>query len=236
VLKDNETRAANEADRARHPVSSENGIRCSLLSAQGFAGDQMIIFGNPSRPLAGAVELLAAHLHPTIEGQTNCEIGYSQRACILSSLVARDVLRGLDLPAEVAPMILRMQKRSRGHLVQELVVGDPSVPETPGAWNAHMVVLVNGFLLDFTVAQARRHAWSGLPTMLAAIVNRDGGSFADRFPRFLEVRDDEHEIEASWFHYPDKTDWPVAPDARPAFRKSAVRKLLNKCRRRGLGR
>jgi hypothetical protein len=193
-----------------------------------------MVIGNPSPPLAGALAFLADRLHLTIEEKIKCEIGYSWRACILSSLVARDVLRGLGFTADEAPVIFRIRKRRGDRLIRELFIGDPSKSDAPQMWNAHMVVLVESLLVDFTLAQAWRPAWSHLPRMLAATVCKDGDSLDGKFPPLLQLHDGSDEVEASWFQHPAKTDWEAAPDARPRFREAAVRKLVKGCRRRGL--
>jgi len=229
------TRSANGSGDARQ---GHNGAEARIfypsLSLPPQPDSAMMTIGNPSPPLAGALAFLGDRLHPTIEEKTKCEIGYSWGACILSSLVARDVLRGLGFTADEAPVIFRIRKRCGDRLNKELFIGDPSHSNAPRMWNAHMVVLVESLLVDFTLAQAWRWEWPHLPRMLAATVCKDGGSLDGKFPRLLQLGDDPDEVEASWFHHPAKTDWKAVPDARPRFRKGAVRKLVKECRRRGL--
>ncbi len=185
--------------------------------------DEIDIFGKPSLPLTRAVQFLAAHIHPVIEAQTRCEIGYSRRACILASLVAKDVLRGLGIGATAAPAIFRLQKRQRGQLVNDFFIGQPDMPNIPGMWNAHMVVLADGCLLDFTLLQARRPRWPHLPSMVAAPVRREGKMLEGRFPRLLGLGSKGEEIKAFWFDNPTKTDWRA---------RSSERRQCGSCSRR----
>jgi hypothetical protein len=191
------------------------------------------VFGSPTRRLARVLDFLAERLHPTIETLTGCA-GYSRTACILSSLVARDVMCELGFAARVAPVITRVRKHKRGRPIRELIIGEPGRADEPGMWNAHMIVLVEGLLVDFTLDQARRPAWPELPGMLAAAVSPDGTLLEGRFPRLVALSCPAREIEASWFDNPEKDDWREAPDARPKIRKAIVRKLSAKARKRGL--
>jgi hypothetical protein len=184
---------------------------------------------------AGAARRVAACLHPTIEAKARREAGHSRRACILASLVARDALRRLGLPALVAAAIFRVRRRRRGAPTRELIIGSPDLRDEPGFWNGHMVVLCEGWLLDFTLLQARASGWPRLPAMLAAPLRHAGEALAGRFPRLAAVTCVSGAVDAVWFSRAGNTSWRAATDADPRVREAAVRKLVSTARKHGLG-
>jgi hypothetical protein len=181
------------------------------------------------------LDFLGAHLHPVIEEATRCDIGYSRRACILSSLVARDVLERMGLEAVVAPTIFRLRRWERGAIAREFLTRDPSSSGSSDGWGAHMVIHAEGWLADFTLARAgRRWEWQNLPPMLAARIDREGDPLDGRYPRVLYLHDECETVQAEWFDSPDQVDWSEMPDARPWRRDRAVKELISEARKLGL--
>lgn len=147
------------ADRANMPVMAYNGL--------------------PVDRLRNVVELLAAQMLPLVETVYAPEKAGRGR-CVLVSHIAQDVLRRFGFDSELLSCVVEAHnslaaqyRRESDGLTREeaeklaneyqkrgghvLVIGDPNDSDSDGGgWSGHLVNVIDGFLLDFTLGQFSR--------------------------------------------------------------------------------
>lgn len=133
----------------------------------------MTVIGSPPPKLWKALAVIVDQLHPTFAKQPWIEHkNKSKESCVLSSLAVRDFLWALSfLNAHVRPVATAMRAMRKGEVLHSLGVGMPDgemYARTPRRfWNGHLVVVVDGFVIDTTLHRMRRPQWPKLAGMLA---------------------------------------------------------------------
>jgi hypothetical protein len=150
----------------------------------------------------------------------------SKESCILSSLTVRDYLRRSGFErASVASVMLVIDAEQDGEQINSLGLGHPAAIGT--GWSGHLVVVVNGWIIDTTMYPAIRPAWSHLPGMVAAPVRRDGsGREGMRTMSSVSQTVGGYRLTLTWLENPSNVGWINAPDATRERRLGAVSALL----------
>jgi hypothetical protein len=129
----------------------------------------MEMVGDPPPKLVKALAVIADKLHPTFARQPWIEhAAKSKESCVLSSLAVRDFLVGIGfIAAQVRPVATVMRAMRGDEQLHSLGVGIPgALDHTPRHWNGHMVVQVEGYLIDSTLYRMARPQWPGLAGMM----------------------------------------------------------------------
>lgn len=184
--------------------------------------------------LVQALAVISEYLHPSLESLKLAQPGRSYESCILCSLVIRDFLfRGGFRNVEFRPVVCVMQAVDKeGAPIHSLGIGNPKGPDPAitGRWDGHAVVIVDGWLIDTTLYQAKRPAWSHLPGMMAVPVN-DKPRDLFNLPMLAGITADGPdgiEIDVAWLDQPTNKKWRTAPDAnRPHARRRVVGLMLD---------
>lgn len=132
----------------------------------------MAVLGQPPAPLLRAIMRLT-ELHDAFDTHPWVGKGASRRTCVQSSLAARDFLQAEGFPAEAASvaMVIRAMKDGTQTLLH--VTGMESFQPSKGKeWRGHMVVTVDGFLIDLTAYQFRFQQCSTLPGMIVCPITK----------------------------------------------------------------
>lgn len=133
-------------------------------------GDLEVI-GAPPPKLVKALAVIADTMHPTFARQPWIEHrDKSKESCVLASLAVRDFLVAIGyVAAQVRPVAAVMRATRDGKELHSLGIGVPqgALDPHPRYWNGHMVVGLDGYLIDTTLYRAARPQWSGLAGMLA---------------------------------------------------------------------
>lgn len=135
--------------------------------------------GLPVGRLRDIVELLAAQMLPLVES-VYAPDKLGRGTCVLVSHIVQDVLRRFGFDAGLLscvvlahnPIAAQCHRESEGLTHEEaeklaneyqkrggrhiLAIGDPSDPVGEGGWAGHLVNVIDGFLLDFTLGQFSR--------------------------------------------------------------------------------
>lgn len=133
----------------------------------------------PSGRLHDIVELLAEHTLPLVEnfytpekpGRGSCVLiahivrdvlhrfGYSDAAClpcvveVYNALASEYLKKSKDLPLYEQTKLANEYKQRGGHI---LIIGDPTDSDSDGGWSGHLVTVVDGHLIDLSIAQFPR--------------------------------------------------------------------------------
>jgi hypothetical protein len=193
---------------------------------QFWLGD-MLVVENPPAKLTKALAVIAAYLHETW-GATPmiAHVDKSKESCILASETVRRFLYRIGFKsAQIVPVCCAMRAERDGVELWSLGVGnpvhsdwpDPAPRDTP-AWDGHMVVVVDGWLIDTTLYPSRRPAWEGSPQMIAVPL-LSPGTVADKvwdhdvltgFTGTDQVTGNEY--TCVWLDQHERTDYRDAPD------------------------
>lgn len=134
--------------------------------------------GIPDGRLRAIVEFLAAQMLPLVESVYAPEKSGRGR-CVLVSHIAQDALQRFGFDASCLACVVeahnhlaaQYRRESEGMMHEEaeklaneyrkrgghiLVIGDPNDPDGDGGWSGHLVNVIDGFLLDFTLGQFSR--------------------------------------------------------------------------------
>lgn len=205
-------------------------------------GDMQVVdlVGPPPAKLLKALAVIASELHPAFNRVPRIIPDISRRSCVLSSLAVRDFLRKIGFKGvAVAPVFLVIRAFDGDREIHSLGCGDfaavPSqavhhhVVDTTKDWSGHMVVLVDGWVVDTTLYQASREQWPELPGMLAAPLVMDERGDMVLVSGTSTKRDDGSEVFVSWWHQPHNRRWKDGDDAKAKERRApVVRAMLAK--------
>ena len=159
-------------------------------------------------------------------------------SCIISSLIVRDVMRGLGFPAEVKSVALELTAQGGTPVLPlyELGVGMNKLTNDPYEgknWDGHLIVSVPGFIIDPTFGACRRTSWEWIPDI--AVVPRTTTKLtlaaASRSLPVLalwqeHIDEYNYDFLAVWAANSFNTEWKKAPDARPDRRRELVQDAL----------
>lgn len=203
----------------------------------------MEVGGQPPAKLIKALAVVSAYLHPAFERQPWIVPGKAKRSCVLCSLAVRDFLWKVGFKeASVAPVYVIVRAIAEdGTEIHSAGAGDHAaipaqaavhghVVDTRYDWSGHLVVLVNGWLVDTTLYQAQRPQWPELPGMIAAPLLMDDRSGMTLVSGSYAKRDDGSELLLSWWAQPHNTRWRSAGDAKKERRAAVVKELVHRFR------
>jgi len=115
------------------------------------------------------------------------------------------------------------QKDKGAHYID---CGNPQVPPERGTWNGHLVLIVDGILVDFTVGQVTRAekgiiAYStALPILNHDCVNKEGEMIASLAA--------QNGSQLAWFARPGNMGYQCSPQFNSANRAKTANKIYNK--------
>lgn len=206
-------------------------------------GDLEVVGGTPPAKLAKALAVVATELHQTFAVQPfMAHPDKSKESCVLSSLAVRDFLWKVGFKrAEVAPVYIVVRAlREDGTEIHSVGCGDHNVfpiqtrhhghvTDTATHWSGHMVVLVNGWLIDPTVYQAKRQQWPELAGMMAAPLFDDPFAHGGDLPLLSGFQakqpHDGSTLLLSWWHQPHNTRWRGGGDCEKDRRAPVVKAM-----------
>ena len=194
-----------------------------------FVGD-LAMLGDPPPKLAKALAAIADQLHPTFARQPwIMHVNKSKESCVLCSLAVRDFLVSIGFIAAQVRSVATAMRAMRGDVqVHSLGIGMPEgvLDKRQGYWNGHMVVHVDGYLIDTTLYRAARPQWPGLAGMVAIPANPP---YADLVYGLKPLAGaaftlaDESRFEIVYLDTPGNMTWKMGSDARhEGRRKDAV--------------
>jgi hypothetical protein len=197
----------------------------------------------PDQRMADALAVIATFLHPLFDtGWTNAKHymppGKSKDSCILCSITVRDFLYRVGFrDASVRSVEYHMAEHGepgsgvngpeQRAVSRTLDIGaDDNTEVRPDRWNGHLVVIVEGWLIDTTLYQATpRPEWPNFPPMWATKLRDDlplaGGKrvLAEGFHMY----EDKHVLHWMWLDRPDKDHgFRTAPDFVQKWRRERV--------------
>lgn len=153
-------------------MRSNNGSRMNEpvnLCAVRLGDLEMI--GDPPPKLVKALAVIADVLHPTFARQRWIEhAAKSKESCVLCSLAVRDFLIAIGcITAQVRPVAVVMRALRGGETLHSLGCGvtQGALDKRSGYWNGHMIVAVDGWVIDTTLYRMARAQWPDLAGMLA---------------------------------------------------------------------
>lgn len=169
----------------------------------------LAVAGQPMEPLLGAVTRLA-EIHDAFESHPWVGKGASKRTCVQTSLAARDFLRSEGFDAEAIPVafVLRAMRNGKQSLLN--VTGMDSLQAAKGkAWRGHMVVSVDGFLIDLTAYQFKHPECATLPGMIACPITEGTKPILGISPlaRIAVSNGPGHVCHAAWLPTPENKGW-----------------------------
>lgn len=194
-----------------------------IENTMGMAVDHM-----PSPTLLKALGAIARHLHDGFDRDPRFAVLYSRQACVLTSLTVRDFLLDLGLRAAVHPVTTIVWAERDGVQLHSAAIGAPHDPRRiDGRWCGHMVVTVEGLLIDTTLYQAQRPAWPDLPGMLAVPLLPEPwqrGWWGLDLMAGIDLPDDTTIL--GWLDNPQNQAWQRGPDAVDVKRRAGAVKAL----------
>lgn len=163
-------------------------------------------------------------------------------SCILASMVFRDALRELGVPAEVKSVALDINASAYDANIglHSLGVGMNKLigePYTGDDWDGHLIVAVPGYIIDPSFHASRRWAWSWTPDV--AIIKRDTPiihklptkhGYLPVIARWLETMPDRdnYKFLAQWASHSVNRGYLQAPDYRdPVRRREPVQQIVS---------
>jgi hypothetical protein len=187
--------------------------------------EDMLVIGRPPVKTLKALAVIATRLHQSFAEQDWLERAKSQESCVLCTLSVCDFLNAIGITAQPRSVGLYLQAEQDGKLLHNLGIGIPSQPPRPGYWLGHLVAVLphEGYLIDTTLARAKRPAWPNLPGMMAVPIQA-------RPPRrrmyglrpFTSVTwHDDTGLEQfiAWLDRPRAQEWQNGPDAVQEWRR-----------------
>lgn len=158
----------------------------------------------------------------------------SKDSCVWSCLTARDFLQWCGFRAEAVPAIcVLMAQDPDGKPLRQVCIGsDPDKPPDLttdysagyARWSGHMVVLVDGWLLDPTLFMAKRPEWKWLPGMIAIRQELSDGPLRGGRRGLAGFGTPDHRFGAVWLEDPENTAWEDG-DARRGLHVKSAQKL-----------
>jgi hypothetical protein len=186
-------------------------------------GDMMVI-GQPPAKLAKALAVIADTLHPSFNANKSIEPDKSKRSCVLASLAVRDFLQATDFASattmSVATALFAERGTTRLHSVGIGAPHDHRVVD--GDWCGHMVVTVDGWLIDTTLYQALRPQWPDLTGQMALPLYRvEPATRVFDLPLLTgaSFTVEDYEFNICWCDRSENIGWRKGPDARDRDRR-----------------
>lgn len=144
----------------------------------------LYVHGTPPAKLVKALAVIAHTLHPEFDRVPRLAEGRSRMSCVLVSHAVRDFLWKIGFKEARLQTVYGAVRAydAEGEEIHSLGVGDHTnvptldnkpVPDTATHWSGHMVVVVDGWLIDCTCYQMQRPAWPDLPGMVAIPVETE---------------------------------------------------------------
>lgn len=198
-------------------------------------GDLMLM-GTPPAKLLKALAVIASELHPAFDALPGITPGISRRSCVLCSLTVRDFLQRIGIAAVAAPVVAVLAATEKGQTLHTAGIGVPGQVPRPRNWNGHMIVVVPEaeYLIDTTLYQINRPAWSDLPGMVATPIIKQmqpghGRMWGLDVLTSIQMTEAErdYEFQLTWLANPRNNAWRNGPDARRDLRRPAVAKLAH---------
>lgn len=187
----------------------------------------------PPLKLIKAAAVIAIDLHPTFAA-ANWLIHpeKSKTSCILASLTVRDFLWRLGfLTARVRPVMFYIEAWQHQKSLHSLGIGAPNLPADGEGWDGHMIVEVNGWLIDTTLYQVNRPQWDWLPGQLMLPMGPKRIDVTWNLPLLVgyEVMDEnDYKCVIAWLDRSDNKGWEGAPDTEKERRKPVVQALTER--------
>lgn len=162
-------------------------------------------------------------------------------SCILSSLIVRDFLIGVGVPAQVKSVGILVRADIGDTELYSVGCGGPSMqsllgPNTKqatGGWDGHLVVTAKGILIDPSFGHFRRPAWNWTPDMAFVETLKDKRmfTFKDHTQKRIAAiysceREGGYSFSAVWLSDPGNADWMTTKSALPERRDGAVQELV----------
>jgi hypothetical protein len=174
------------------------------------------------RKLLKACAIIARDLHPQLQ-----IAGYrSHGQCILTALTVRDFLQDIGFrSARVAPVAFAIHAERDGKVLHQLMIGAPTTyRENPAEhWNGHLVVTVDGFLIDASLHLATRTQWPVLTGMAMVPINTDHDPRKSTSPLAgFTCAEGDTMVTAAWLARTSNSGWTFAPDTNIARRSQTV--------------
>jgi hypothetical protein len=196
--------------------------------------------GTPPAKLLRALAVIADEMHPAFDRVPRIPKDKSKESCVLCSLAVRDFLWKVGLKdAKVAPVYAIVRALAEdGSEIHSVGAGDHAaipvqaarhghVTDTSTRWSGHLVVLVDGWLVDTTLYQASHEQWrETLPGMIAAPLLMDERDGTTLVAGAAAKQDDGSDLFVAWWDQPHNTRWRDAPDATDRSLRAPVVKSL----------
>lgn len=195
----------------------------------GKTGD-LWVSDRPPHDLGVALQVISQFLHPLYDAESRIVPGKSKESCILMAATVRDFLYRVGFrDASVHPVVFFIEAIRDDEVIKQLGIGNPEGPQhRDDAFDGHMIVKVDGWLIDPTLFHATpRPEWPTFPTMMAQPLFK-GDPAIDWFGLpvlsggVIEKNDQGNLVRWAWLDQPSNDAWRDAPDWRKKFKRERV--------------
>lgn len=195
-------------------------------------GDMMVTGDTlPPVKLIKALAVVSDRLHRSFARNPSLIPNISLRSCVLCSLTVKEFLTSIGFEAVVRPVSFLIFATEGEKELYSLGMGPPfdERKNLPKSWIGHMVVAVEGWIIDTTLYPAiDRPAWRGLlpPMMAVKTKPQTFGTGELTSLASLLYNDKDYYLSMAWFDTPENTSWVKGGDALNKDRRIKVVKRL----------
>lgn len=203
----------------------------------------MQVVGEPTPRLTHALAVVDRLMHTSFDLRAMLELGKSKDSCVLCALTVRDFLRGIGVPAAVAPVATVMWAKLDGRELHSIGIGVPNDKrKTPGRWSGHLVTIADNYLIDCVLYASIRPQWPFLRGMAALplIEKSQRTKPLSLYPDYtalagVSVTDTDepgYEFSICYLDNPTNKSWADGPDAiNTHYREPVVEHLVAEFRK-----
>lgn len=190
----------------------------------------------PPPKLETALSVISMFLHQTFEAEQRIDSGLSKTSCILMAATVRDFLYRVGFrDAQMRSVVFWIEAIRDDKVIKQLGVGNPEGPQhREDAFDGHMVVVTEGWLIDPTMFHATpRPEWPNFPTMMASALY-SGDPPLDWFGlpilvgRAIPENEVGNMVRWAWLDQPTNDDWKRAGDFTKKYKRERVTDLMVK--------
>lgn len=157
-----------------------------------------------------ALKTISETLHAAFDRHPKWPSGTSKGSCVQSSQTVEAFLRhiGFKDARSVAVALVLVRKTKDRTLGVSRIGSEDGKPNGRPGWNGHMVVLVDGYLIDPTFWQIDKKR--KFPTMIALPIAPPGPKELNLTPLArLAITHDGDPVSVTWLETPKNTSWPI---------------------------